>query len=351
MKLALAVALVLAACGPALAGSSWTYQDTKQSTAANDVALAMRSGLAWPVIFAQPNTIALLPTGWQVVGANLVGTKPKAASSPLGEVAAIGERAATMGYSGVHSTSLGWAPLTADAIDYDSLGTLWTATRTGEVSYLAGGSWHSLPSLGGGYGGILIAAAPSGEIGVVTFGAELQYHHYSVLTGGWTHSGNLTDGEAPMVVGGLEFDAHNRPHIIGAAGELIKAKEFDVPSGTWVTRTLFTCSSSPPPGMPTAVSGSGEVATAFVSGSQIHLLYKPQDGEWTDSILPAMPGGAMPDPGGLGLAYDFDDLPVIAFRSGPNMWLAYDPVDLPEPIGLGLLALGLLGLRKRRQRT
>ena len=54
--------------------------------------------------------------------------------------------------------------------------------------------------------------------------------------------------------------------------------------------------------------------------------------------------------GFVGLAFDYKDQPVIAYAGADSkVWIAYDPVEIPEPLTLALLSVGMVALLRRRR--
>jgi hypothetical protein len=51
----------------------------------------------------------------------------------------------------------------------------------------------------------------------------------------------------------------------------------------------------------------------------------------------------------VGLAFDFEGNPVISYDNYGELWIAYDPVVVPEPATITMLLIGgCLALRRRK---
>jgi len=349
---------VLAVSAPVLAGDiSWIFQDTEIDPGPGAGA-AMRGGYVWPVVFGQNKAGLLLPTGWHEVPIDL-GESPRAISSPTGDVAA------WSGGDAVVLSATGVTQLTADALAYDKQGRLWKVERDDQTGYLragflGSGGWSYLPDITEYASGLVsIAVAVSGEVGVVTSqSGQMYYHHYSALLGSWTRSESLTDFGAPWLPDpSLVFDSRSIPHILGQDdAKTAHAYRYDVVFGQWRAATLPFGTFVDGDILPLAAASDGTVGTAFVSGDELYYAYRELDGlGWSAVQLPTggpLPtSGPMPAQASAGLAYDYNGIPVIAYVAAGtnNIWLAYDPVQVPEPATAGLLALGGIALLRRRR--
>ena len=348
--LARLVFVLLVIPGVASAGGfSWTFQNTSISNNGSSVALGMRGGDVWPVIFSPEDSVALLPTGWASVGDGLVQNPPLAASSPTGEVAAWSGRAADPRLAVVSSPS-GWQTCEADTVTFDDQGRLWRA-NDGRVSYLDAGGWNYLPDLPGETSSKIALAVSGEEVGVVTVMNGLFYYHYSPLVGSWEQSPNLlsggtTIGNKPSLV----FDDNAVPHILGVASDRAVAYDFCVQTGQWQSTNLPGTSDLSVP-LPLDHDGAGTVGTAYVSGESLYYAYNTDNTTWMVTTIPAgADGSSEPQDFGVGLAYDYEGLPVVAYTGDNNvMWLAYDPIIVPEPLTAALLAVGGLCAPRRRR--
>ena len=348
----------VAAGGP---GLSWVFQDTMVPSNGMGLALGMRGGYVWPVIFSGERAAISLPTGWQEVKLGLGLGEPYefagVASSPTGEVAAWSRNFGPGGGRGVVSGPAGWEYMPADAMAFDSQGNLWKAIfgempGDQQIGYRDSSGWHSLPSIDGYPPLRAIAVASNGEVGAIN---ESQYYHYSALAGGWT---GPQDFGAPEMPGWIEnavlaFDNHDIPHIVGrydeGGGVVGVAFDFDIRTGKWVMSNL-PLSDNVNGILPIASDGQGTVGTAYVSNGQLIYARNVDNSGWEAFVLPTGGGEIpIPSPTGVGLAYDYEGIPVIAYSANQSLWLAYDPVVVPEPLTVTMLAIGGLVLCRRRR--
>ena len=334
-------AVVVLLAGPAMASDYyWSYQNTMMS--GQKTAVAMRNGEAWPVIFSDMKTTTLLPTGWQPMGDMLVGSGDvRAISSPTGEVAAWNAISGT----GVVSSTGGWQSVSAQSLAFDSQGKLWR-TVNDQVSVSQAGVWFNLPKMQASTAINTMAIASTGEVGVAQLIGGFTYNHYSALTG-WT---KVTPTGLPPIsrLGQMVFDNHDVPYVSAVTTDNTGIiLHFDVPTASWQC-TYVTPSATMQSGatLPLATDGEGNIGTAFVTGNNaLTYFHRISDGQWVSSTL-APPLGV---PGSsVGIAYDYEGLPVISYSTGNSLWLAYDPVAVPEPLSLTLLGLGGLALLRRR---
>lgn len=134
------------------------------------------------------------------------------------------------------------------------------------------------------------------------------------------------------------------PWLVYATGPELRYATLDIQHQHWETGLLAITNSSW--GFSLEADHQGGVGVAYVDNSG-HLTYKYNDGinGWVDtSIIDDAQGW-----GEVGLGFDYDNNPVICYTNGMGeLSLAYDPVMVPEPVSLSLLALGGLALRRRR---
>lgn len=321
---------------------NWSFQNTT-FTSADVVALGMRGGNAWPVIATNQfeSTISLFPTGWHQVGPSSAFGSAwvlRAASSPDGRVAFTGIEAngRIIAPNGASSA----LPSNVIAASFDSSGALYTAQVTGGSNYSVSGA----PA----YNGERIMdmdVSPFGEIGVIDENAT--YHHYSPAIG-WTETEPFINFSIDIERVDLEFDSFGRPHILGYDYDSIFAYDFNTTTGDW-SETILTSETNGYFGA-LAASEDGKVGTAWVDGDgNLQFSYKDDLAPWSTSFVAGDAYYSYP----VAVAYDYDNLPVLAYgHETGNIWLAYDPIiPAPEPASLAtLLILSAGGLLRRRAR-
>ncbi|MGD0516555.1 MAG: PEP-CTERM sorting domain-containing protein [Thermoguttaceae bacterium] len=380
--LALAV-LVSTAAASDDTSLSWNYQQTgfrAYGSSYPQTAVAMRDGQVWPVVFSEDSyhkvqAYSLYPvknpitlTNWYQIGTNLITDSDSgilsAATSPDGRfgvaltIVGSANSAAVVGSS---LTGFSGAMTGVQAIDFDRNGNLIKGTLT------------TLPVINGVSPGPLVDIAVSalGDVGAVD--SNFKYYQNSLLMGGWG-SVDLklvkTDVTQPLASSlDLAIDSLGRPHIVGlrqSTQELV-SYDFDPVSGQWKIQSLGTGLMGTY-GASIAADGKGGVGAAWVryisgtTGSTSQLMYSYKDGnnDWSSQVITSSVYNtqtsnyeSLATTQGVGITFDANDQPVISFTTiSGNIFLAYDPVTVPEPTVMLLLASGgaivLLSRLKKR---
>lgn len=344
-------------------GITWSFQSTNISLTGGQTAVAMRNGMAWPVIITDFQTASssygsaysLFPSSldgssrgsWQGIGSGFYTSEPgrlRAASSPDGRVAFAAEAPSSPGAGmggKVSSVSGGWGSLVSGtlAVSFSDSGSLFSA---GLGSVAGVGAYPGMSSI------IDMAVAPNGDVGVVESSSTggVRYWHYSAWNG-WTSAtfaSNTPSFWSPSI--DVEFDSLNRPHIVGVttAGQVL-ALDFSTVTGTWSSTILANSVGTSYCAL--AANSKGTVGTAYLSSNQVVYAYKDDNAEWASTVV-AFSSRSQEL---LGIDYDYADLPVLSYSDYTGMLtLAYDPIVVPEPTGVALVSVltGVSLLRRRR---
>ncbi len=349
------VAVVLATGSAVMATGSgatlnWAFQDTGFTSSFSGSALGMRNGGAFPVIFDNDSTVrayTLLPvnnpfsgTNWHEIGNGLFsssGGPIRASSSSAGSVAVSNDMNSAVstppGGSFVSLPGIG-------ATTFDSGGNLVTATFD-TVSAAIGFPDSGIHD---------IAVSDFGNVAAISSGTGFgDYYQFSPITGVWGQATLPTSFEASR--GSVTFDTNDVPHIVSTDGAEVQALDFDATTGQWVS-TILDNNASFSQVISIAADSTGTVGTAWVDNDGVlHHAYKSGLDPWaTTAVTSDVVSGS------VGIAYDYNDFPVIAYTDSPtgNLFLAYDPpvtLQSPEPATLAFVVLAGGALLPRRSRA
>jgi len=315
----------------------WSFHDTDGAPTSSQNALAMRNGNVWPTVFnGGGDGFGLFSTGWQLIGQNFVAANPRlrAAQSTAGGVAVVD------GIEGVvlnvpnSFAAIGDGSIGIIDVAFTPDGTLATLNEFGEISIAP-------PPTGAANDIVAFDVSPFGEIGgVTTFG---EFVEYSPLTATWSVTSLTSKGFLPFSDEGLSmtYDSAGRAHV-GNAGNVAS---FDPVLGDWVVSSL--------PGDPSdfielEANAFGVAGTAFFDGDDLVYAYNDNNAGWQTTVVTTVPGGG-PANQLVGINYDFEGLPVLAYSYGGTLEVAYDPIVVPEPASAVLLVgVGCLLVRRRR---
>lgn len=358
-------------------GLFWLFQRTGYTTATNSqTALGMGDAKSWPVVFSlasgSTQAYALTPvrnpmtnTYWNQIGTNILSSPASegmlsAKSSNDGRVGvsvAASPWAFQAGSAIVGRRSTGFAnPITnVQGLAFDQAGTLVTASA--DTLSGSGITQFTLPTVQA------IATSSFGSLGVLTSSNSRLTYYEKNTASGWA-STPVTSGT--IYGGDLAIDAIGRPFVAYSTavggGWGVAASYFDIMSGQWRSST-FTIPSMTSPVMPTitadGIGGVGVAWMATVSGSN-NLMYAYKNGvkDWaihtvtSFSVSSGTSFSPLLSQPRVGLDYDANDWPVISFLanssggfgSPADIWIAYDPIVVPEPSSLMLAAAGFLGV-------
>ena len=313
-------------------------------------AMAFRGSRVWPVVFndAFGNLDAwslfavnnpATSTNWHMIGAGLLSSGPggrfRSDTSDDGQLVMVGQTGGGVRLSGVGGL-VGIDP-NAVAAAFDDFGTLITASQYDVAGYP-------------GYAGPMIvdlAVSPLGDVGLIDDSGD--YWQYTALLGSWLMTDLQWSPNQESV--DLEFDALGRPHAVGynsggggggAPGGLV-AMDFDTITGQWASTLLNGGSSAK---LALGADSDATVGTAYVVNDSLYHAYKTGIQAW-QTVLVTNDASSTDL---AGIAYDFNDFPVISYGGPSGIRVAYDPPAVPVPaaatMGLGLVAI--VAARRRR---
>jgi len=317
---------------------TWQFQNTGFSAVSPFTAVAMRSGLTWPVIFNNGSPAVGLRatenpgtgTFWFEEGPAISGSLPVVGkSSPDGRVVV-----ATPGSSpGVRVGGSFQNPNVhpdAAAGAFDGQGTLHLAEDDNVIGLDPIPNLSSAPIVD-------IAIAPDGTTGVVTSNGRYHEHRF----GAWGASAFPLGAAVGRPVGGalrMTFDEQSRPHVVDVHNGQIGVFSFETQQGDWTYTNLGSTHGAPFTTAPIAATDGGprggEVGVAWVNAADDALEYSSRDstGQWiTETVTAGVDGGFLRPDQTVGLTFDAEGLPVISFQQDGQLWLAHDPV-LVEPV-------------------
>lgn len=354
------------------AGRMWFYNQLTDSggmpVAYNPVStdIGMRSGDTWPVVGysegGMENGVAvMIPGGWIDSAGGLDGSYIDAATAPDGTVAFADNEGhirmlspygfTSASYSGEvvgRKASVAFNNDSIPAVLHNDYGNmeLYLTMKSGPVWYKSqvttyGGSGFIYST----HFALQFDSYNQANIAFVDDG-HLRYGVKGVMTGGqWVFSDPMI---APMVSGELDMVLTDSdvPYVAyNTAGSLTGAV-YDVHSDSWVTETLDTLLN--PGNFCIAADGRGGVGIAYVAEFEaqdmLSFIYNDGITGWsTPQRLTPANMNCM-----VGLAFDAEDNPVISFcDDAGGLYIAYDPVEVPEPVTLAVLALGFAFIRRK----
>ncbi len=385
---AVLIVCALPAVPVAASQTVWNFQKAEVTglPVASDtaVALGMRTGATWPTVFYQTQSVSqivassLTPAGWL---GSVVVTPPtsgpvslRSQAGPDGQVGVAWQMNNGLGM--VQSSRYGWQSSSPGAITSP----MPQGASAADLAYLASGrpvlayadagqiqvrvndglTWNDdvvdVQSGGGSKSYASVAVNSQDRLGVAyADSGVVRFATRDIATGQW-YGAEVRGGFSPVPTTrvSIEFGLNDRVGIgvLDAGG--VSVSSFDIQAGEWDTSWLAGGVSS----MSSLVYNSlGQPALAYIKPgvSNLEVHYAIYDtGGWVDSVLPA---GVDPVTGldvtpiapnaSVALAFDAEDLPVIAYKAQSALVLAYDPVIVPEPLSLLLLLLGW-GLVRRR---
>lgn len=363
----ISIVLMLCVSNIAVAGRTWIKTPVEvdgMPVNGPRCALAMRSGNTWPVVsYGDPDTsatAAMTPVGWM--------------AGPFGGPVDGGISAAT-------------SPGGTAGFAYDNGSVLMLSQSGWATSYYGSGTNATKPSIAfngddnpavlhntGGFGDDLTLAIFNGtgwyqnvvenafEGPFLSEAFALEYDSYNQANIVFENGGELMFGvKGVMTQNQWQFDtielsldvpiinmamgADDVPWITYAdEGELCYAT-YDRQLQTWTNGVIDQLGSEY---FSMAIDNTGGIGVAFIDTDDMLTFSHNDGGGWvSDTDIAQVLLGS-----DVSLAFDADDNPLICysdFDHGGDLYLAYDPVMVPEPATVVLLAIGTAILRRRRR--
>lgn len=369
-----------------------TYQQIDQypQQSSLNITMEMRTGATWPTVLydgsnAAPGDLhnqlvaaSLTPVGWARTGLGAIdlglGTGLRSAVSPDGRIGAV-SRFSDNTLRTSQLTGGGWAtslvslPSTQYYDDPDiaylpgDRPVIANATNNGEllVSAYDGLTWQTTPvtlTQGQPAQGTALSLDVDSQqriaLAYLDSSGDVAFAHKAPFDSAWTSTTvSTTQYSAPYI--SLAFGPNDQPGIaiLDRNADTVSYASFDLQTGQWVTELVASEVRSNR--IELTFNSAGAPAMAFMrDDGEREIIYTINNGAgWTQYALPndydpitqldREPRGETD----AALAFDHNDIPLIAYYSGSDgLLLAYDP-PLPEPATLLLGALGTLLLRRR----
>ncbi len=376
-----ALIIPLVCSAPVLATTySWTLQTISTAPSNPDqVGLGMGRGQVWPaVVFGSNSDVkgsTLTPVGWQetTLGqrVGMSQTTIRAGSAPDGRVGAVW--VSPNGITLAQTSKTGWetTPFTVSLSGTPTVDFAYSTLSKPTVAYVEQGqakissydgtTWNAESVAVGTTpvnSNLLSTAIDSlDRVGVAySLGSGVGFVMKDPVLGTWQKYTAPTGQLDPLLQTGtvnhisLAFGPNDEAGMLLTHYDGYTYAWFDIRSGTWKAERVIQTGYTQGRFSNLTFDSTGAAAFAYIdsSGSGYNVHYRRRVGlGWQDVVLPAR---AASYAGNASLAFDAEDLPVIAFRSDTspyNLVLAYDPIVVPEPASALLLALGCIVLRRR----
>lgn len=358
----------------AVAQRQWNFQRIDdamgQPIGSGNTAIAMRSGSAWPVVATNTAVAAMVPGGWVKAanGFSSLGFLDGATSPDGRSIAFAAETGEVLTFSSsgwnrsIASAGWNWQPSVAFT-NNNNPAILGNGNNGLTLSVQNGSNWIS-SSLGVWAERSALAYDSYNQANVVyTQGGQLMYATKGILT---NNSWAFTDSQQSMFLPSnnspldLELNSNDVPFVIYNTDlNLIACSSYDRQQGKWNSSLIgpssdynYTMSSDSLGGIGIAYvtnnmeDGQFTIGFSYINGNKSWSTNSIWDGGAFNNTegLPSL----MPEPH-IGLAFDEANNPVISFTSGNGVYIAYDPVIVPEPATAAILLLGGVLIRRIRK--
>jgi hypothetical protein len=356
----------------ALAGRQWYYQHVVDSMnspiGGGNTAIGMRSDATWPVVVSNNGTAAMVPGGWarSSGGISPQGTLDAATSHDGQSIIVSGSQGNvavfdSSGWSYRYNNVVSGGPFYRQSVAFtqnDSPAVLYRSAENGQItlSVRSGNTWY-LNSTGRQADTFALGYDSYNQANVVLRqGSTLVYGTNGVLTGNqWNFSEPIMNPSAISGPMDLQLTANDIPYIAYRANNLLSYATYDRIQGRWTTGVIDGTYFD---NFCMAADFQGGIGLAYLTeganGIMLGYAYNDGSGAWsTEHLWNTIPlDVSMPNPTlSIGLAFDMENNPVISFGTSNGIWIAYDPVTIPEPATMALLLLGgAFSLRFRKPR-
>ena len=335
---------------PGAGGFSWSFQDTGLN-GFDDSALAIRNGAVFPVVFTSNGDLgSLYSSGWvdlDIEGINL-GNTFRASSGVDGRVAAVGSDfgavVSVLPFTGIATVPDIFDPVNqvserVVAVDFGPDGTLFRASQSTVAGVAAN-------NFGNGFNGLIsdVAVSPNGDVAAVTNAGF--FYEYNTFVGDWLETdlnslpgGNFGFSGRPSVT----YDSLGRAHVLNDGSNGLVAADFNQQTGVFEVDTIaFGTDTS---FSDIAANDFGVVGTSYIDSGTLFYAYQEGAG-WASVAVDSN----VDSTDQTGIAFDFEGLPVLSYSTNGAMYIAYDPIVVPEP-GVAAWVLLLAGSALRRDRN
>ncbi|MFA5291619.1 MAG: PEP-CTERM sorting domain-containing protein [Phycisphaerae bacterium] len=368
----LATLCILIICGNSFAGRVWFYNEITPPQGspfipAGNTAIGMRSDNTWPVVgYAGPadGAAAMLPGVWMPTTFNFAGQYLDGATAPDGTVAFADNagQVVMLGKTGWSSGSYNGSAMYRSSIAFNNNSAPAVLSRsvgTGELtlSMKSGSAWYgsTIQEYSGGPGfqseAFAVGFDSYNQVNVAfRDGSMLRYATKGVLTGNqWVLN---SPEDAPEIGGSGQIDMaltnNDVPYVLYSDMNFLKYSIYDRQSDSWTMGILDALTGGLPGGnFCVAADNNGGIGVAYVTQfagqNMLSFAYNDGSGWMLPERLIQADINKM-----VGLAFDYENNPVISYVGmDGKMRIAYDPVEIPEPATMAILALGLAFIRRR----